>query len=280
MIDWLEACWLGIIQGVTEFLPISSSGHLVIAQHLFGLAGPSLLFDIVLHVATLLVVVWYYRLDLLQIFRQSLTGLTAWTGGSDWSDLQKTLPGFRFGWLILVGTVPTALIGLGFQGFFEGLFGSVRTVGFMLMLTGLWLTGLVLMLTRFAPKGNRSVERMRELDAVLVGLAQGLAITPGISRSGVTLGLALLLGVERETAARYSFLLSIPSILGALLLKMGDTGDGIGALGTALGFVTALGSGYLCLALLVRLVKQGRLYWFAPYCFAVGLLVLVMAGRW
>jgi undecaprenyl-diphosphatase len=280
MIDWLEACWLGIIQGVTEFLPISSSGHLVIAQHLFGLARPSLLFDVVLHVATLLVVTWYYRVDILQIWRQSVAGLAALSRGSDWNELQATYPGFRFGWLIVVGTVPTALIGLGFQSFFESLFGSVRTVGFMLMLTGLWLTGLILLLTRFAPRGNRGVERLREFDAVLVGVAQGLAITPGISRSGVTLGMALLLGVERETAARYSFLLSIPSILGALLLKMGDAGDGIGSLGTTLGFLTALGSGYLCLSLLVRIVKRGRLYWFAPYCFAIGVLALLIAKRW
>ncbi len=275
MIDRLEALILGLVQGVTEFLPVSSSGHLVIGQNLFGLRGPSLLFDVVLHVATLLVVVWYYRGDLATILRQSGAGLGALGRGGSWSAVQQTFPQFRIACLIGVGTIPTAVIGLVFEGAFERLFASPRAAALMLMLTGLWLSGLALLPRHTASGEGRRAAQMRYLDALLVGLAQGLALAPGISRSGLTIGAALLLGVERETAARFSFLLSIPSILGALVLRLGEARGGIGWLATSLGFLAALVSGYVALALLVRVVKQGRLYWFAPYCLAVGLAALL-----
>lgn len=272
MIDWLEATLLGVIQGATEFLPVSSSGHLVIGQHLFGLPQPALLFDIALHVATLFAVVWYYRRDILELLRESGSGLGGLLEGRAWSEIQSTYPAFRLAWLIVIGTVPTALIGIGFEDWFEGLFGSLRTVGFMLI-----LTGLILLLSRISGSGNKDISGMGVIDALLVGFVQGLAILPGISRSGSTIVAALLLGVERETAARYSFLLSVPSIIGALVLKLGDAGDGVGPTATALGFLAALATGYFCLVFLVRVVKRGKLTWFAPYCIGVGLLTLALA---
>ncbi len=119
---------------------------------------------------------------------------------------------------------------------------------------------------------------MKWVDALLIGLVQGLAITPGISRSGSTIAVALLLGIQKETAARYSFLLSVPSIVGALLLKIGDAGGNVGLAATILGFAAALLTGYFCLVFLVRIVKKGRLAWFAPYCFLVGLLAMGLAS--
>lgn len=274
MIDWLEATLLGVVQGTTEFLPVSSSGHLVIGQHLFGLREPALLFDIALHVATLFAVLWYYRTDIFDLLRDTWAGLGALFRGRSWSEIESAYPAFRLAWLILVGTVPTALIGIAFEDSFERLFGSLQTVGSMLI-----LTGMILLSTRLAPKGRKGVETMRFMDALLVGCVQGLAITPGISRSGSTIAAALFLGLHRETAARFSFLLSVPSIIGALLLKLGDATNGVGLTETSLGFLSALVSGYLCLALLVHIVKRGRLSWFAPYCMVAGLFALLLAQR-
>lgn len=270
MIDWLTALVLGIVQGATEYLPISSSGHLVIAQHLVGLEEPALFFDIVLHVGTLLAVVWYYRKDLLRLIRETFSGLRTVVSGDSWRKAFELHHGFRFALLIVLGTVPTAMIGLAFEERFESMFGSVRMVGVMLI-----VTGLVLLLTRRVGAGGRDTAELTWRDALIIGVVQGLAITPGISRSGVTIGAALLLGIERETAARYSFLLSIPSILGALLHRLNDTDDGVGLTALIVGFTAAAITGYLCLALLVQLVKKGRLAWFAPYCLAVGLLALI-----
>lgn len=274
MINWFEALILGVVQGATEYLPVSSSGHLVIFQHLFGLEEPALLFDIVLHVATLLAVLWYYRLDIGDLIQESLVAIRSLSQGESWGDVQTDYPGFRLAWLIVLGTVPTALIGITLQDTFEALFGSLRTVGFMLC-----LTGVILLLTRFGSKGTRGIGEMKPVDALLIGLIQGLAITPGISRSGSTIAVALLLGIEKETAARYSFLLSVPSIVGALVLKIDDVGTGVGLTATVLGFLAALVTGYFCLALLVQLVKRGKLAWFAPYCFGAGAVALFLANR-
>lgn len=274
MIDWFEALILGVVQGATEYLPVSSSGHLVIFQHLFGLEEPALLFDIVLHVATLLAVLWYYRRDIGDLIRQSQAALRALSRGQSWAEVQTDFPGFRLAWLIVLGTVPTALIGIAFQDTFEALFGSLRTVGIML-----GITGLILLLTRFGSRGTRGVGEMEPVDALLIGLVQGIAITPGISRSGSTIAVALLMGIEKETAARYSFLLSVPSIVGALTSMIGDAGSRVGLAATALGFLAALVTGYLCLALLIQVVKSGKLAWFAPYCFAAGLFALLLARQ-
>lgn len=274
MIDRFEALVLGVVQGATEYLPVSSSGHLVLFQHFFGLSEPALLFDIVLHVATLLAVLWYYRRDIDVLVQQSMSAIGAFGRGTGWSEIQRQYPGFRLAWLIAVGTVPTALIGITLQDTFEELYGSIATVGAML-----WLTGIILLATRFTGDGERDIAQVQVIDALLIGLIQGLAITPGISRSGSTIGVALLLGFRGETAARYSFLLSVPSIIGALALKIGDVGDGIGLTATLVGFGAALVTGYLSLAFLVKIVGRGRLAWFAPYCFLVGTLALFWASR-
>ena len=272
MIDWFQALILGVVQGATEYLPVSSSGHLVIFQHLFGISEPVLLFDIVLHVATLLVVLGYYRRDLADLIRQSRAAAKVLTQGASWSETLTRYPAFRLACLIVVGTIPTAVIGITLQDTFEALFGSLRTVGVML-----WITGLVLLATRLARRSGRGIGDMKVADALMIGLVQGLAITPGISRSGSTIAVALLLGIQRETAARYSFLLSVPSIVGALMLKIGGHGEGVGVAATALGFAAALVTGYFCLMFLVQVVKKGRLAWFAPYCFAAGVLAMVLA---
>ncbi len=273
MLGTIEAIILGLVQGATEYLPVSSSGHLVIAQHLFGLEEPVLFFDIVLHLGTLLAVVGYYRRDIMEIVLETLGGLRDLWERQRPADVLEKRPAFQLGLMIVLGTIPTAVLGLAFEETFERLFGSVRWVGFMLM-----ATGVVLALTRLTDGGEEGRTMPTWKDALIIGFVQGLAITPGISRSGSTIAAALFLGMERSQAARYSFLLSLPSIIGALILKIGDPAEGVGTLALSLGFVSAAISGYFCLALLVRLVKKGRFSWFAPYCLAIGLAAVLLAG--
>jgi undecaprenyl-diphosphatase len=255
-----QAVVLGVIQGLTEFLPVSSSGHLVLAQHLLGLNQPEMMFDVAVHVGTLAAVFVVFWGDLFSILR----GLFVY-------DDQEARRGRLLLWLVIVGSVPTALIGWYLKDFFEGMFSSVFTVGLALILTG-WL----LMATALVTRKGRDIEQMGAGRAFLVGLAQGCAITPGISRSGSTISTALLLGVERRLAAHYSFVLSIPAILGALVLQVHKLGGSSEAQLTPLlvGALAAAVSGYLALKVVLKVVQAGHLHWFAPYCFAVGAAAL------
>lgn len=275
MNDWLQAALLGVVQGLTEFLPVSSSGHLVLFQQWMGdsffAAEQAVLFDLVLHVGTLLPVLWYYRKDLGDIVR-------AWTGGGapkpeggglmDWlqADANRWL-----GFLVVVGTVPTGLMGIGLKDVFESLFHGVRPVGIALL-----ITGALLLVTRWRSGGAVSAASMGLGAALLIGLAQGMAITPGISRSGTTIAVALFLGFDRTLAARYSFLLSVPAILGAvvLLAKDGVAFEGASLAALGVGFLAAMVVGYLALVMLVALVKRGGLHRFTWYVWPVGVAAL------
>lgn len=247
-----EGIILGIIQGLTEFFPVSSSGHLVIFQYILGAEEAGLLFDVLVHFGTLLAVVLVYRADILSILRRPMQRLT---------------------WLILAGAVPTGIIGLLFHDAFAKMFESVLVTGCMLLVTGtlLWVVD------RYA-SAARPLEKMSYGQAVFVGLAQGLAIIPGLSRSGTTIAAALITGLDRQSAPRYSFLLSIPVILGATLLELKDVvlGDFNSALlGPYLaGMVAAMVAGYCAITLFVSFVRQGKLHYFSYYCWLVGLLVV------
>jgi undecaprenyl-diphosphatase len=264
---------LGLIQGLGEFLPISSSGHLVLAQSLFGLKEPELLFDLILHLGTLLAIVYFYRASLASLFRELWFLPAALLSPSKFWAYYRIRPDFRLGILIIVGSAPTALIGFLFFGQLSSLFASTRSVGLALLTTTAFLIA-----TRWAPKAKGATERSLTVKkALAIGLIQGLAIVPGLSRSGLTIGLGLFLGLEQTLAARYSFLLSIPAILGGFLLSLTKSRDttfsgwDLGA-----GFLTATVVGYLALWLLVRVVKPGRLAYFAPWCALVGLWALFL----
>ncbi|MGK7344790.1 MAG: undecaprenyl-diphosphate phosphatase [Candidatus Nitrospinota bacterium M3_3B_026] len=273
MLDPLTAALLGAAQGLTEYLPVSSSGHLVIAQSLFGLAEPVLFFDITLHLGTLAALLYYYRGDVAAVFRGAAEGLKDIRGGEGWAKTLRARPGLRLGALIAVGTIPTGLVGVFFKDDFERMFGSPKLAGAMLI-----VTGAMLFLTRWAPGGGRPITRVGWAEAVIIGVAQGLAITPGISRSGATISAALFLGVEKEDAARFSFLLSAPSIIGAMALGFEPDGGGVPPSSLALGFLASAAVGYICLALLVALLKRGKFSWFSYYCFAAGALTLAFVG--
>ncbi len=269
----ISAMILGLVQGLTEFLPVSSSGHLVVGSALLGVGGPgSLMFDTLLHVGTLLPVLWLYRADILQMI-VSLSRL-----GQGPARLWREDRGFRLAACVVIGTIPTGIIGITLEDLFERLFSSLGTVGVTFMITGAILT-----LTRLRPGAPHEQEpddshhTLTAGRALLVGIAQGMAITPGISRSGTTIAAGLLLGVHRAMAARLSFLLSIPAILGAVLLQVRKVQPG-GAdplLAYAAGTAVAALSGYLALRWLVSLVRRGGLHWFAAYVVPLGVAVLL-----
>jgi undecaprenyl-diphosphatase len=264
-VGWLQAVLLGVVQGLTEFLPISSSGHLVIGQRLLGLEEPHLLFDVAVHVGTLVAVLIVFLDDL----RSMLWSIVP---GADGDPAAR-----RLVWLVIVGSVPAGLAGLLLEDFFESLFASMMTVGVALLVTG----GVLFATVRF-PAGQRSVSEVGWRSALLVGVAQAMAIIPGISRSGATICAGLGVGMQRELAARFSFILSIPAILGALVLQLRDLpplspGETAPLL---LGGVVAAATGYVALRLLISLVKRGRLHWFAYYCWCLGALTVAASLWW
>jgi undecaprenyl-diphosphatase len=273
----IEALVLGIVQGLTEFLPVSSSGHLVLGQHLFGINEPEVFFDVVLHLGTLGAVCVVFRQEIYTLLNEvvHLPGILFHKNSliRAWQER----PAFRLLVLILAGSVPTGLIGFVFKDLFESMFASTLTVSFALLFTGLFL-----FLTGRIREGTREITGFRILDAFLIGLAQGLAIIPGISRSGATISTGLFLKLDRELIVRYSFLLSIPAILAALVLQVKDAGQStFTPLGLSLGFLAALISGFLALLLLLKIVRRGRLHFFAYYCWLVGLtgLGLTLKGQ-
>lgn len=269
------AAALGVLQGFTEFLPVSSSGHLVVGGHLMQIPAQSLLFDVLLHLGTLLPVLWLYRRDLAEIFA-ALPGLAH--PGRAWRESR----GFRLGICVVLGTLPTGLIGVALEKQFEALFSNLTAVGITFCITGgiLWLTRLGRARAGGAEEPADSHLSLSAGRALAVGLAQGLAITPGISRSGTTIAAALLLGIERAMAARLSFLLSVPAILGAVALhlrKLGADTHGEHLPAYLAGALAAAITGYLALRWLVALVRRGGLHWFSLYLWPLGLTVLVYA---
>lgn len=271
-----QAILLGTIQGLTEFLPVSSSGHLVIFQSLFGLQEPELFFDICLHVGTLIAIFVVFIREILSILGTllRLPSLSRKAGGL--KALFQTNEDVRISGLIVLGTIPTGLLGFLFNGIADRIFSNLPLVGLMLL-----VTGTLLWITRGIATSERSIRGMGMRDTFLVGVVQGLAILPGISRSGSTISTALLLGIGRETAGRFSFLLSIPAILGAAMVKGLESGlmEKSSASVSALvcGTLAAALVGYLALILLLRLVKHGNFYLFSPYCWTVGVLALIFS---
>jgi undecaprenyl-diphosphatase len=270
----VEAIILGIIQGLTEFLPVSSSGHLVLLQQFIGLKEAELFFDVCVHLGTLVAVLIVFRKDVKNIIK-ALLRLLVLAGQKDRLRFAiESDPELKMALLIVIGSIPTALLGLAFSGIADRLFASVFIVGLMLI-----VTGLLLWLTRWRTKGSQPLDRHRLTlkNAFLIGIVQGLAIIPGISRSGSTISIGLLLGIDRELAARYSFLLSIPAIIGAGLLSLKDalSGTHLNLQLPLVGALTAAIVGYAALRALLQVVKKGGLHLFAPYCWLIGIVAVI-----
>jgi undecaprenyl-diphosphatase len=258
-----EAIILGIVQGLTEFLPVSSSGHIELGTYLFGIqAADNLLFSVVVHAATALSTIVVFRKDILEVFQDLLK--FKWNGGTE------------FAFKIIVSMVPIGIVGLLFEEEISSFFGGrILFVGFMLL-----VTASLLAFSHYAPKREGIVTFPK---ALLIGLAQTIAILPGISRSGATISTALLLGVDREKAARFSFLMVLVPILGGSLLKLIDyiveptIAEGISGGSLVGGFVAAFLAGLVACVWMINIVKKGKLIYFAVYCAIVG-SIAIMAG--
>lgn len=262
-----EALLFGIVQGITEFLPISSTAHIIIAELLLGYHFPGLAFEIYLHIASIFAVILYFRKELWAV----ISGFMAYFR-------EKTAPNrvhFLFGLYIIVATVITGGLGM----LLKGLVGdTMKTPGFIagaLLVTG---TALVI-IERFHKYGTRTEDKMKFLDALVVGLGQTVAVLPGISRSGATLVAALWAGLDRDTAVRYSFLLVIPVILGSSVLAVGDvSGPMLVTLGwwpLIAAFLSSFVFSWIGIVWLIGFLKRGRLLYFAIYCYIVAVLVFL-----
>lgn len=254
-----EVLFLGLLQGVTEFLPVSSSGHLSLAKVMMGINDPSLSFDLVLHIATLVAVVAYFARDIVSLLLEWLYGFIN-PNARNWA-------GWRFGWAVIAGSCVTAPLGIILKNIAESATENLLWLG-----GNFWITGLLLLSTRFIPEGWRNV---RVRDGAVIGLVQGLAVLPGISRSGSTIWSGMLCGLSRDEAFRFSFLLSIPAILGATLIEARDLGGyemfiaNLPA-GWPLSAVIAFLSGLASLILLRKLVTSEKWWMFAIYCMLLG----------
>ncbi len=245
---------LGIVQGLTEFLPVSSSGHLVLGQRLFGLQEAVLTFDILVHLGTLVAVLAVFRADVGALVKQ---------------------PRQRLFWLIILTTIPTGIIGLVLHDFIAGLFTSGRTLGVEFI-----ATGLVIWFADRIKERTKGINEISDFDAIFVGVMQGIAILPAVSRSGLTIAGSLFRGINREAAARFSFLVSIPAIAGAAVFDLKTIiGQGLPsglALPLFIGPVVAAVSGYWAIKFMIRILQRGSLRGFAYYVWALGGLVIVL----
>ncbi len=266
-VDIIQALILGLVQGTTEFIPISSSGHLVLVPWLFGWKNPDLVFDTTLHLGTIVAVVAFF-------WRDWVAMILAWLRGLVRRD--ETTNEAKLVWLIIIGTVPAAIMGFLLEDFFESLFSVPLRVAALLL-----VTGGILAASERVGRRHREMGALFLLDALLIGLAQGCAIAPGISRSGATMAIGLLLSLKREAAARFSFLLATPIVIGAgflqllKLFRVGATTFQMGPL--FLGFLAAALSGYFCIQFLLSYLQRGRLYVFALYCWLAGGVCLFIA---
>lgn len=269
----LQALLLGALQGLTEFLPVSSSGHLVLLQYAFGIHEPELLFDILVHVATLIAVVIFYRRDMWELV-QACPGLSAIFYPARSTPKHHLATTRRLGMLLCIANLPTALIGLTFATQLEQLFAAPWAVGGALLITGCLLWSL-----KYVTESRHGIHDIHVGHALLLGVIQGLAIIPGISRSGSTIAAALWCGLQRESAARFSFLMAIPVILGAMLLKSRALGALSGDQMNLVigGMFTALVVGYIALRFLLQLLMHGNFWRFAIYCWVAGCVAILMS---
>jgi undecaprenyl-diphosphatase len=275
---------LGVLQGATEFLPVSSSGHLVLIPWLLRWDSPGLAFGAVVHWGTALAVLVYFRWEWVAIARDAVASLRKILTSPPRIPKTDDAGGTEGGrsvlaWLIIVGTVPGVLVGYLLEDFFEGMFARPAAAAGFLLVTAILLTA-----SERAEQRQRGLHDLGWLDALIVGVGQALAIFPGISRSGATIAAGLARGMKRESAAHFSFLLATPIILGAGLLKVVELGrmGGLAAQLTPLiaGFLAAVLVGFGCIHFLLRYLQRRRLYPFAAYCALLGLFsLLVMVLR-
>jgi undecaprenyl-diphosphatase len=269
-VSYLEAIVLGIVQGLTEFLPISSTGHLRIVPAFLGWEDPGAAFTAVTQLGTMAAVLLFFRQDLARIGR-------AWARSIRDRAARRELDA-RIGWYIVLGTIPIGIFGLLFKDQIETGARDLYLIG-----TALIVLGLVLLLAEKVGSHDRGIEQLRTRDGIAVGIAQALALVPGVSRSGATITAGLFMGLDRTAAARFSFLLSVPAVVLSGALELGtilEGGDGqdVGIPALALATLLAFLTGYASIAFLLRYLERHSMAVFVVYRVALGALVLVLAG--
>lgn len=283
-----KAILLGIIQGLTEFLPVSSSGHLAVLKHIMGMKDIGLSFDILLHLGTLIAVCAVYWKDVVKVAVNGVgICIDAVANAIEWYKAYKAdrLPRYRriinsayrkFAMLVIVSTIPTGIIGILGKGL-------VEKAGTTLIIPGICLiiTATILLISDNVPDDIKTPKKTTFKDAVFIGVSQGIATLPGISRSGTTITAGLICGLRRDFAVKYSFIMSIPAILGAVVLDLGDLGKE-GMTSTELGYcvvgaVVAAVVGYICIKTMLFVVRNKKFKYFAYYCYAVGGVAVIAA---
>lgn len=264
--DILKVIILGIVQGLTEFLPVSSSGHLVLASEILNFQEEGVAFEVFVHLGTLLSVLIVFRKDVIKMILAPFQFL------SSRFENEETKQYLYWDLYIIVGTIPAAVIGLSFKSQIEAAFSNILLVIIMLS-----ITGTILLLSRFVRQKN---QEMTILKSVLIGVAQAFAILPGISRSGSTIVTGIFLGIDKENAARFSFLLAIPAILGASVIKLKDLlsmeSYTFPVSYLVIGAIVSFIAGYFAIIWLLDIVKKGKLEWFAIYCY----LLVIASSLW
>jgi undecaprenyl-diphosphatase len=264
--DVIQSVILGALQGITEFIPVSSSGHLLVLRNLMGLGHIPVLFDILLHIPTLIVIILVFRKKICELILSLLTLMSASLEKPPVSDRENC----RFIVILLIATAATALIGFGIEKIQDYVPITPKVTGILFI-----ITGVILFATKFI-QGKKEYNQIGMKEGIITGIAQGIGVLPGISRSGITIASALFSGMKRENAGEYSFLIAIPAMLGAPLLKLNEAGSmhiapHVVGIGLAVSFITGLFS----LILLLRLVKKSRLYLFSIYLIPAGILTLI-----
>ncbi|MBE5927673.1 MAG: undecaprenyl-diphosphate phosphatase [Lachnospiraceae bacterium] len=279
----IEAIILGLVQGLAEFLPISSSGHLAIAKELFGLDDVGLAFDLLLHLGTLVAVfvafykdIWELIVEGCGIIKDACINIVYWfkkKAGNNEIEYVKVVstPYRRFVMLVIISTIPTGVMGLLFKEIF-----NLDNPILLIPAISLLLTGCLLLLADSMPSGKTTEKNATYLQGAIIGISQGFATLPGLSRSGTTITCCLACGFEKKFAVKYSFIMSIPAIIGANILELGDlAGTGISSqelIYYIIGTVVAAISGYICIKTMLVVVRKNKFKYFAYYCFAIGLL--------
>lgn len=259
--SWFEALVLGIVQGLTEFLPVSSSGHLLIAKELFGIQTDNLVFEVLVHAATVLSVIIVFRHQILDLIK----GLFKFTYNSQ----------TKYVLFILVSMIPVFVVGVFFKDQVEMLFsGGMKQISI-----ALYVTAFLLLYATFAKPKEKPLNYSRSL---LIGIAQAVAVVPGLSRSGATISTGLLCGMKKEEVTQFSFLMVLVPILGEAFLEliggdMSTASSGIATLPLIIGFLSAFASGLFACKIMIALVKKSKLSWFALYCILVASLCLIFA---
>lgn len=268
--DIIQAVIIGLVQGLTEFLPVSSSAHLVFIQQFLGVSEPSLAFDVLLHLGTLVAVFGYFFRDIIGMIIAFFKSLVDIPKGNFINGIKRD-PYKKLAWLTILGTIPVGLAGILFNDIIESLFTGITIPALFLL-----ITGCLLFASQRMNNGEINLKEMTWKETIIVGCGQACALLPGLSRSGTTIATGLLLDLDKEFAAKFSFILSIPAILGAAVVQMKHVSlANVELAAWIAGFLVSAISGYLAIKFLLKLIKERSLDVFAYYCWILGIIILV-----